>query len=201
MIWSAGTVSAPSSSASACARSALTSASVSFAPSAASSRASPPPTLPVPCTAMRTSLTPISAQLERDRRLDAQEDALGGERSGIAAGRAFVLHRQARDELGALADRHHVRIRHADVFGGHVAATQRVDGVAECGEHFGRLACCRCPPGSRPCRRPWAGRPSRSCSSCRATGAAHRLRRGPCRHNARSGCRRLQGRAWWNGWR
>ncbi len=98
----------------------------------------------------------------------------------------------------ALRNRDHVGLAHADVFGGHIPPAQALRSHRQtppaspgswCGPHR---------RGSPPCRRPSAARPSRSCSSSRATAAAHRAAPARMRHSARTACRLRRGQDGWN---
>ncbi|MVO76381.1 hypothetical protein GON01_00295 [Sphingomonas sp. MAH-20] len=72
----------------------------------------------------------VLAEAALDRGLHAQEHAIGSERPRIAAG-AALRDRKAGNELGRLRYRDHVVGRDADVLRGHVAAAQRIHGLAE----------------------------------------------------------------------
>ena len=142
-----------------------TSAIDSRAPSAAAWRATPPATLPAPCSAMcrpsRLSLPSARFTAALMPRKTPSEVCGPGSppTSPPPTGRPAT-------NLVCLRNLDHVGDGHADILGGDIAAAERIRPPrrrrrASPGSWSGPRR-----PARPPCRRPAAGRPSRSCSSC-----------------------------------
>ena len=106
-----------------------TSVTVSRAPAAARLRARRPPTWPRPAIDEVTAGDVGRAEDVAEGREDRGVHAGGGGVRGLAD--AALLGREAADVLGALVHDGHELGARADVFGGHVGAAERLDGVAE----------------------------------------------------------------------
>ena len=144
------------------------------APSAQACSATPVATLPAPCMRDVQPVDAVLAERALHRGLDAEEHAERRVRPGIAADAGLSSGGRPATNLRLAADLDHVGDAHADVLGGDVAAAELVDRLAERGEQLRASWSGPPAPGSPTCRRPAAARPSHSCSSCRATGAARR---------------------------
>ena len=182
-----------------CARAASTSAIDSRAPSAAAWRATPPATLPAPCSAMcspsRLSLPSArftAALMPRN----TPSDVCG---PGSPPTRRLRPGRPATN-LVWRRNLDHVGDAHADVLGGDVAAAERVDRLAE-GVRASRASWCASasarmtalpPPSGKPGHRILVAHPARQAQRVGQRVARHR-------HNARSARRPPPGRDGSNG--